>query len=69
MADSSKRTRIYVVKIGGAWHIATKSKAENYGEPREGIGLRADDLIWSEVGTTAWLGIVGAEERSEYLEG
>ncbi len=64
MPENPKRKRIYVVKIGGTWHVATKSKAENYGEPKEGSGLRADDLIWSEVDTTAWLGVVGTEERS-----
>lgn len=68
MTSGDKRKRIYVVKIGGKWYIAYKARADRY-EPRGVSGLRSDDLVWAEDGTTAWLGVVGTEERSEYLEG
>lgn len=61
---------VYAVKICGRWYIARITTAKAYGEPRVrgGLGISADTEVWSEDVTTAYLGVVGKEEKRIDLE-
>ena len=61
---------IYAIKTRtGNWFLVKKAKAEAYSEPNvNGLNLPADTDVWSEIGTTAWCGIVGEEEKCVELE-
>lgn len=54
----------FAIKIRGDWFVADKMPAERFGEPMErGLNIPADTPVWSELRTTALLGIVGDEEK------
>lgn len=61
---------IFAIKTRyGNWRIVQKTKAATYGEPRSnGANIPAETEVWSEVGTTAWVCLVGQEEKCVVLE-
>jgi hypothetical protein len=60
----------FAIRKGGKWFLAHKKKAEAFGEPNEGgLNIPADTEVWSEVETTAFLGLVGDEDPDATVEG
>lgn len=53
---------VYAVKVAGRWWIAQKAKGRDFSLER------LDAEVWSEMGTTAFLGYVGSEDRAVELE-
>jgi len=58
---------IYAVKYphSNRWRIATKVMAAEYGS---GMKIPGNWDVWSEVGTTAFIGTVGSGEQVVILE-
>lgn len=57
MADDPRE--IYAVKLAGLWYIASPVHASVYGR---GEAAALGKRVWSEIDSTAWLGLEGKEE-------
>ena len=56
-------SRLYAVRWGKAWRIAEKVRASRYGD-LSSLGLKPDDLVWSNAESTALHAAVGAEDQA-----